>query len=870
MGTGACRLSRDSGSKRFLCCAVQGAHAGYRQSLTGVVLCLCLFAGVFRAWEPRPVYAARTLTLSAAKAAAVANSDKIDSLDIQIDSKQAAMESAVRSLREKERNMSTIRWSPLLKIKWPTKPKESESLEFQFKPQKLQYQMKVLRHKAESLKYEINEKVSSLYIDIISSQQELEFDQQREEAMKDAVSRLRTRTVEGTATWAMVEEAQKRLETLKSKTTTERSKMERSKKKLSDLLGFDVTTGYTFEEAFVQADMQRDNVAYLQQKALDDDHGVYEAQTEEDLALVNLRINWTLISGKYPGDASRIETYVQQALEGQKISKKAFKKDYDKFLKAIDEPWQGNYSFWFIKIPKEWLKGEIDGIRYVEDDPYILYQAALDYESARKESENTKNELREAVEDGYDNYASNRKAYLAANEAVKSSAEQLAKDEVLYLMGELEQEEYETLTREYEALRTDVNDALASYSQTLYALDRTTCGAASEFFKSASIEETGAARVGTEQMKDDSSKEDEDSTVNLTDVIQFGPTYSLRPIIASQEFLLSVDVPDDYYSKTGITITQFALYCDKRQVGKRTAVGRTLRHLNLSVQDVETVAIRLYNGETFIDECEINPTVPRGPLNIVIDRVEDDDGQHVIGAYTMKDNLATDTLVISPKFDQARIRAEYAAGKDAAYYTVAASSGKNLGGDELIGADKSFTYLSFVRNDIGKLVIHLYDKDKKEIGVAAFNTTTKKIFHEITAEDEAAIAAAKAAEEAAAKKAAEEAAAKEAAELEAKRREEAEKIIRRLGYTVNNKRVTYTLNHMNELSYLADLYEERNQVVKQINEHNKDYKAAKAQMGADSEIAVAIKTRLDVLNARKGVLDKSLMVSTITSLANAK
>ena len=79
---------------------------------------------------------------------------------------------------------------------------------------------------------------------------------------------------------------------------------------------------------------------------------------------------------------SYISDFVNQAIAGQKISQKAFKNQYEEFLKAIDEPWQGNVRILFIRIPKEWFKGQISGIRYVEDEPYALYEAALEMFSA--------------------------------------------------------------------------------------------------------------------------------------------------------------------------------------------------------------------------------------------------------------------------------------------------------------------------------------------------------------------------------------------------------------------------------------------------------------------------------------------------------
>ncbi|MBQ7677196.1 MAG: hypothetical protein IJT32_03080, partial [Lachnospiraceae bacterium] len=89
------------------------------------VLCVCLAASLLSCVVPAgtgyEVAAKRDpmFKLSAAKTVAVSKSDNLESLEIQVSSKQAAMQSAVKSLKEKERNMATTRWSPLLNIKFP-------------------------------------------------------------------------------------------------------------------------------------------------------------------------------------------------------------------------------------------------------------------------------------------------------------------------------------------------------------------------------------------------------------------------------------------------------------------------------------------------------------------------------------------------------------------------------------------------------------------------------------------------------------------------------------------------------------------------------------------------------------------------------
>ena len=158
----------------------------------------------------------------------------------------------------------------------------------------------------------------------------------------------------------------------------------------------------------------------------------------------SLRTNYNLMSGQYGNKMNYISGYVNQVYAGSKVNKKAFKSAYEVFLQKIDEPWQGKKKILFIKIPKEWFKGAISGIRYVEDEPYALYEAALEYEDARLERENAQKDLTDEVTDTFENYVSLRNAYLAAVEAVNKAEKSLTAAESLNKLGELTNEEFTT------------------------------------------------------------------------------------------------------------------------------------------------------------------------------------------------------------------------------------------------------------------------------------------------------------------------------------------------------------------------------------------------------------------------------------------
>lgn len=688
-----------------------------------LVLALCLPAAV--SFWPETVLAAGIMKLATAKSVAVARSDKIEGLELQIVTKRAARDSAIRSLREKEHNMSTFRWSPLLSFKFPTKPSEAEAFEFQFKPTQLEYQIKELQHKITDEKLAEYEKVSNLYIGIIQAKQELDYLEKRIKSMNGALGKARAKQTTGEVSKDAVENLEKRLDTLNNKRTEQETKFQRNKEKLGKELKVDLTTNYIFENAFATAEMSRKNIEYLQEYALERDHTVYEAQQNADLAHLSLETNYSLFRGQYGAFIGTISSYVQQALDGSDINAKAYQKAYDEFLKQIDSPWEGSYKILFIRFPKEYLKGDSDGMNWVEDDPKVLFTDTTEYVSARKELENTKEEIKAAVEEGYDTYIGARRAYMEANKSMLELQDKLVADEIRNLMGELENEEFEAEQQEYEEAETAANEALGAYSQTLYSFDRTTCGGVSKFL------ETGA-ETGDQMQRDLDA---------LEGVTKTGAHYSIRSIIDDSEFIVTIDVPEyddqefldeaqeeknpDYFPWN---VTDFELRINDRKIGERTSKNGSIRHLKLDKDNADEVVIRLFNGDEFIDDVVIDPTIPWGPLDITF-AYQNPEGLDlgVIGSYKVEDDATTDMIRMIFTFDQEAIKKQFGQNKEAAFYTLSAERTLYLFSDHLVAIDQPFSYLSFIRGDLDQLTMRLYDSDGNFLGGARFDTTNEKL-----------------------------------------------------------------------------------------------------------------------------------------------
>lgn len=676
---------------------------GYRRAknrITALALAGCMLFSAVWICEPQQCVAAqgKTLTLSQAKKLAVANSDSYEKVESQLAVKQASLSQAYRSIREKKKNMSTFRWSPLLSFKFPTKPDLSEAYEFEFKPIQIQSEIDSLQHQLTDVVLEEYEKVSTLYVDVVVLEKTISFNESRLEVFQKQLVKDQAKLKLGEASQSDIDVLNTNITSLTNKLAADRRSLEASKKKLSDAVGMDVTTGYSFQDPFVSAKITRDQLEELTQYTLDHDQSFYDTCMAEQTALISLRTNYNLMNGQYGSKMNYISGYVNQVYKGEKVSKKAFKSAYETFLQKIDEPWQGKKRILFIKVPKEWFKGAISGIRYVEDEPYALYEAALEYEDARLERESAQKDLTNEVTDTYENYVSVRNAYLAAVDGVAKAEKSLGTAESLNRLGELTNEEFTSEKEDYEEQQNDMFTALADYTKALYSFDRLTCGGVSILLESTDAD-LSAGGEGNSYVEAEYAD---------------GAYYYIESIIEQEQFRLSVYFPDDFE----VEVTDYELWCDGEQIGTRTAVDKSIRHLTLATDGVEKAFLRFYNDGSFVDDCEIDPGEQSGALKLTAGySAKNTDTDSVLGQYEITTNAQTGILSVTLTLKDG----------DAAFYRISSADGAYLTGEGYYAADKSFRYLGLMESGLSELNIELYDKDKTKIADGYFDTANGNV-----------------------------------------------------------------------------------------------------------------------------------------------
>ena len=621
-------------------------------------------------------------TLSQARAQAYSNSSKLEQLENKLETKKVQLEQSIKTIKMKQKNMSTFRWSPLLSFKFPTKPDLAEAFEFEFKPMSIQYEIDILNHQITDQKFEIYQQVNSVYLDIVMLETEIDLNQKKLDATNKAIEKNKMKLWVGQATQGDIDAMSSKARSLQSKISSASRNLISRKKRLVNLTGNeDIYTAYTFENPLIEADMKRSEVINdLIQYTLDHDQTYYEAKIAQQSAYVQLTTNY------------------QQALNGEKINAKAFKKTYKEFLEAVDKPWDGSYRIIFFRFPKVWFKGAIDGSRYVEDEPYALYESALEYQDARLEAESIKAEITSQVEDSFDNYVSVKNSYKELIDQVNAAKRQLDKDLFLNRSGVMTYDEYTSSLDNYETLQSEMMEGAKLYSSSLYEFDRLTCGAISKYISEGGLDVNAA---------------DGGESVIIEENVE-GSHYYIEQIIQNQEFRLRVQLAEELEGE----ITDFELWCDDTQIGGRTAIDKTLRHLALALKDVKVVKIRFYNDGTFVDDCEIDPSSLSGELEITTGYHIQDQESLEVGTYScqLNDTTGFTEVTLSPE-----------AQEGICYYLIRTDDGKYLVTEEPITVATVFKYLSVLEPDLSKVTIEFYDSAKAKLYDGTFDTANMKL-----------------------------------------------------------------------------------------------------------------------------------------------
>lgn len=670
-----------------------------------ILLVITIFMSMFSVHREETVIFAvpRTLRISQAKNLGLSNSAAYRKIKNKIELKKVSYKQAVKSLKLKKKNMSTFRWTPLLSFKFPEKADLMDESEFVYKPMQIQNEITDLKHELNDTKLKVYEEVGNLYTEIYGYQKRIEFQEEQLTGLQETLKKNENRVLLGLGSKEDVEKIKQNIETIETLLASDMKKFINAKQTLSDLISLDVTTNYKFENPYLDSELPRTELDNFVKYTLENDHSYYSAKLDTALGLLLLNTNYDLMKKQYGGKMSYISSYVQQVKNGEKLDGAAFKSSYDKFLVEIDKPWTGKKRILFIRVPREWFKGAIDGVRYIEDEPYGLYETALEYQELLADEKTLAKEIEKQVRADYETLVNARTSYLQMQKQVEQEEELVNKNLILNALGECTFEEYTDAKEQYEELQTDALEALQVYTTLLYSYDRLTCGVASAYMSGQDLSLEGATG-GNSYVVDEETDE---------------ALYYIDLIIEDNMFEFGIYLPEDFETE----ITHYELWADGYQIGERTEIDKKIRHLLISTQDVDNFTVKVYEDDSFIDECKIDTQVYQGPIKIVtgytitLEQTEDE-----IGTYTVEQtgNTGMSKIILSIVPEEGVV-----------YYTLTNQDGKNILQNDVISITEGFSYLSLITGNLSGITIKCYDENKEFLYDAFFKTSDFSIHKKI-------------------------------------------------------------------------------------------------------------------------------------------
>lgn len=661
-----------------------------------MALCISGFAGT-----GIPAFAGtkKSYLISQARSMALADNSDYKKKYNEVLLKEIKYRDALRSAYEKRRNLTTFRWTPLLKFHFPEKLNLAEEMEFVFKPAQILMEITNLKHEMSDMKFEILEKVNQAYSNCYVDQEKIRFTQEMLTSAEEELRKNRYRLTLGQATQSDIDVMEKSISTRTSELILLKRSFETHKEKLSELVGMDVSSGYTFRNPLQTADIPRDKLEEIISYTLANDQNYYVANAQAVLNRDNLNMAEGLMYSQYGGKMGGISPYVTLAKQGKEVDTAAFQMAYDGMLNWVDEPWQGKKRILFIKIPREWFKGQISGIRYVEDEPYALFNACLDYITAAKECSDVEKEIRSEVSGNFEIIVTAKMAYEALAESGREQGQDLERLILLNRQGKADYQEVADKRSDYQETQMETLSALKDYNDLLYAYDRLTCGAVTKYLTGQGI------------TLDASGVADSQVAVDEEDY----PYYYMEFRIQDMKFVFGVHFPEEFEPE----ITDYELWYGDLQIGERTGVKSQISHLALAAKNEESrFMVRLYRDGKFVEQCEIDAEVLRDRLKMktAVETVKET--EKVVGSYQVSVDSDLGVATITLHLDQA-------AGFR--YYGLTDENGTVLYSEEPVKAGEGFTYLSMFAKDLKKLRVIFYDEGKEAAGEGYLNTAKKQV-----------------------------------------------------------------------------------------------------------------------------------------------
>ncbi len=527
--------------------------------------------------------AEKTLSLEQAVALTLKNSDKLQNVTVSKVKKQIQLKQANAAVADTRRRESTVRFSLLFNIKFPEKHAMPKEIELLTKIPDIQSEIKLLNMEYNDAVLAETADCEQQYYTTVFKAYDTEFCENMLKQAREGFDRIKLSYARGEAKKSDVEYMQKQVSDAEAALKKAKTSYESAKKKLSGIIGTDVTKGYAFRCELPSVDLKASDLEKIQRYAEKNDYTYQKALEQKNAADSRTQTVKSVYSGRYGGDASSVMSYINSCrARGEKIDYEVFIQKYNQFLTKIEEPWAGSYVinllFFKIYIPKEWFKGTYSGERYLEDERYALFVSLTELDEAEQQRKSALNELMTALSDGFDALLESKAAYDSAGsflakmqqdyaDALRDNMAGLAEYTELYDKKIALMEQQKSI---YE-MRTDLAKSISSYNR-----------------QSANYLADKVLKTGNPALI---SYEDGISSGEMTDGSV--PSWYVNILGASYKCEFGVKIPDSY------DVTHYELYSDSGvKIGEKTEIGKTTTKISTVYADTSLLTLKFYNEDT--------------------------------------------------------------------------------------------------------------------------------------------------------------------------------------------------------------------------------------------------------------------------------
>lgn len=670
-----------------------------RRILTGILGVAVGTATVFSCPVLGEAAGEKRLGLEQAQNLSVAADKEYRRIYHRITMKEIRYESALKAAQLKKKSNNTYQWSPLLKFELPKQATMSEEFQWQYQPIQLQSEINSLKHKLTDCQYETEKETAFLYLQAYVCQEKTELLQEQLKLIEKEIKRTQAKAVSGTGTQSEAEDVKLLAEEINSQLALQMRTLQTTLETLSEQINLDITQGYVLQNSIGEFTVSREDLDKIIEYTLENDQTYYETKLAESAAYLSLTTLEGLLQKEYASEMETLQIYINQAKNGEEVNEEALKTAFTTFLETIDAPWKGEQEVLSVEVTKEWFQGT-SGSFYLEDEPYALCNAILEYEEALRQKETQEKELTRQIKNGYEALITARNQYETSKKAMEILEQEIIRVEELYRLGKASYQEVSAQQEQLRQSKMKCLDDLEDYGKELEETNCLTCGA---------VEKMTYHR--------------EDMILPIDELVETtyleGATYSIDYRVEDRVFVFAIQIPE----KFSVDITDYELYVNGTKIGEKTAKTNYIKHLSLDFAQVERAEVYLYQGEQLYTVCEINPYITRDVLKIAggyqikKDTVTTEDTREKVATFTSKTDKEKKLTTVSIKPTEEAIE----------YYTLSLGD-SYLYSEEPIPIEKDYQYISLLVKELRNVTINFYNEEKELLYQGEFDTLHRCIY----------------------------------------------------------------------------------------------------------------------------------------------